>query len=185
MGLLEFASRLCAADPKAQAVGDLSRELERLEPRYFATLPGKVPLAGRNNNWQLPHAEAPDPERQLLAALFLLVRHGQAHQGQQTMGTLSDGATFGVSIDGVHDKSIDAIRASGVRTPHMELVSSTPPDIWIYLRPEWLYLDIRRAVEASRLLDREQLPFGYFDEEFKFDSAALRTSLTASGLVER
>ena len=65
-------------------------------------------MARDQAEWTLPNSG--DPAHELLGALFTLIRHGQAHQGQQTMATLSDGTAFNITLAGVADKTIDDIR---------------------------------------------------------------------------
>lgn len=180
MGLLEFTSRLCASDQ--QALDDFSEELAIVDARYFASLPAAGPRPGMRKGkveWTLPNAG--NPEQELLGALFTLVRHGQAHQGQQTMATLDDGGVFGISVSGVQDRTIADVRASPRSAWHLRVNSLHAGRTWIQLQPECLYLDIRAAAESARLLDRG-LDFEYLSQTYAFGTEALRDALAAAGL---
>jgi hypothetical protein len=125
MGVLEFVSRLCSSDATGGALLDLSAALKRIEPRYFTTLPGRCARPGfdrRNNafDWMLPFGSVADQGRELLWAMFDLVRHGQAHQGQQIMVQLRGGDTFGISLTGAsYGRTLRSgrLRAAARHTP--------------------------------------------------------------------
>lgn len=88
MILLEWASRLCKSDATGAALDALSIELEKIEPRYFIRLPGKVCVT---KDFTLPFRGL-DPSHQLLGALFDLVRNGHAHAYHQMIVRIPDGA---------------------------------------------------------------------------------------------
>src|SRR5687768_2036614 len=69
------------------------------EGRYFTPIPG---TCGLPREFELPSDPAQGPkDRQLLGALFDLVRNGHAHQYQQIVVDLTDGKYLAVSLDGV------------------------------------------------------------------------------------
>jgi len=181
MGLLEFASRLCSADTSGQALTDFSSELQKVEPRYFATLPTAGPRPGSKDGWTLPHAAASPPEEQLLGALFTLVRHGQAHQGQQTMAVLSDGSTFGVSLTGVLGRTLGEVKAGPRSKQHLRINALDSRATWITLSPDVLFLDVQTAMEQAKVLDRG-LVFRYLSLDLPFERETLRAALAAAGL---
>jgi hypothetical protein len=153
--------------------------------RYFARLPAAGPKPGRRDGWTLPHDTAFPPEEQLLGALFTLVRHGQAHQGQQTMALLSDGNVFGVSLDGVHRTKLSDVEAeiAGGDRPkmHLRVDAVGSGATWIIIKPEVLFLDVKAAVDRSGIVN-EGLSFDYLEQDFAFDTTSLRASLAAAGL---
>jgi hypothetical protein len=182
MGLLEFASRLCADDRSNQALTDFSAELAAVDGRYFARLPAPGPRPG----WKRTHAEwtlpnGGEPADELLGALFTLIRHGQAHQGQQTMATLSDGAGFNISLAGVGEQTIDDLRQAPCSTWHLRVNALDAVSTWIQIQPAILYLHLRTAIEGASLLSRG-LAFKYLTQDYKFDTNALRSALKAGGL---
>jgi hypothetical protein len=176
MGLLEFASRLCVSDGSGQALTDFSRELEMIEPRYFVQLPGPSRLP---KEFSLPTAGNLDC--QLLTLLFDLIRNGQAHQGQQIMGKLSDGFTIGVSLSGVGDRTIRELENAPRSKQHLRVDTGDARRTWINLSPGLLYLDVRRAIDGARLLDRG-LALKYLERSFDYDTQELREALAAGGL---
>jgi hypothetical protein len=186
MGLLEFASRLCSSDLAGTALADFSASLESAEPRYFTPLPGPCARPG-GSEWTLPHANAGNPESQLLWALFELVRHGQAHQGQQIMVALQDGATFGVSLTGVLNRTLADVSAAPRPRDHLTMaLGADGRSTWILVHPEMLFLDVDDAIAGANLLNRG-LSFPYLGARqarpgrFDFDHQQLRSSLSAGG----
>lgn len=183
MGLLEFASRLCADDGSGAALQAFSSELKKVEQRYFASLRARGARPGIHRGvvqWTLPNDG--DPESELLGLLFTLVRHGQAHQGQQTMATLTDGSTLGVSLSGVLEKTLAQTKAAPPSQWHLRVNSLDAANTWIQLSPDVLYLDFRLAIDNANLLGR-RLQFHYLTERLSFDAKALRKALTAGGLT--
>lgn len=88
---LEWVARLAGTDATGSALADYSAEPNRIEPRYFTQLPGSAP---KPKDFYLPSVSSANQERQLLWALYDLIRHGQAHQYQQIPVELSDGKDF-------------------------------------------------------------------------------------------
>ena len=75
---LELAARTASNDGGAFWLDRLASYLRDRDPRYFAELPGPVPLP-RADEFVLPGISSVPAERQLLAALFDTSRHGLAH----------------------------------------------------------------------------------------------------------
>src|SRR2546428_766643 len=118
MTLLEFAARLCKGDHSGAAVRDLSKELEKIEPKYFTPLPG--PCLGAGDEYELPSSVAAPRENQLLWALFNLIRHGQAHQYQQMAVKLTDGKHLLISLTGAeHGTVLDPAFPHGQSAQHL------------------------------------------------------------------
>jgi len=183
MGMLEFVSRLCSSDQSEEALRSLSTALERIEPRYFTPLPAPVARPGIYRGtveWTLPHAAGSNPEAQLLWALFSVVRHGQAHQGQQCMAELVDGSTFGVSISGA-ERGLTIESARARRDRHLTIQRRESAHVlWLNLRPDVFFVDLQNAIGDARLLTRG-LTFNYLERSFDFTSDDLWHALRSGG----
>jgi hypothetical protein len=191
MGVLEFAARWCSTDPTGRALDDFSAALKSIEPRYFTVLPGRCARPGfdhRNNafDWMLPFGSASHRGRELLWAMFDLVRHGQAHQGQQIMVELRDG-TFGISLTGAsYGRTLQSVVSVARPTTHLSLRIRQDGGLRLVVRPEMLFLDVKQAVGDARLLE-QGLTFPYLDRKatpggnYDFDIAGLRAALDAGG----
>jgi hypothetical protein len=105
---------------------------------------------------------------QSLWALFDVIRHGQAHQGQQCMVELNDGRTFGVSIHGAEaGRTIEAARRRRWDTNHLSVQRRDDQHVvWLFLRPELLFLDLEDAIAAAQLLQRG-LDFPYLERPLR------------------
>lgn len=147
--LLEVVSRLCASDSSGQAIGDMSAELHSREPRYFTPLPGVC--ITDSPEFKLPFF-GPNPSRQVLAVLFDLIRNGQSHQYQQIRVRLSDGADFQVSLTGAEAGSVLGVATD--RGRHLALSKEANGDLWLEVRTDILFTDIRDSIRAANLLGR-------------------------------
>lgn len=181
MVLLELACRLCQADGTGAALADFSAELKKRDPRYFWPLPGPVwaPAPRTRAAFSLPCITG-DPYGHLLAAIFNLIRNGQAHQYQQMRAVLASGENFWVGLTGaIEGLFLQKVLASGRPPNHLSL-SDDGVDLWLTVRPDVLFLDIRDAVRSARL-DQRGLSLKYLVEDrkktFIFDRSALKASL--------
>jgi hypothetical protein len=151
--LLELCCRIASSCPDAYA--HFSQRLGEEEPRYYSSLPFSVDLP---NKFKLPAGPGAPPERQLLAAIFDLLRHGQAHQYHQMVATLGDRKLFGIQLTGAEWHSKPPPYESLMRWPnqrpadHLALdVRAETGNIWLRVRPEVLFKDIERAARMSSL----------------------------------
>jgi hypothetical protein len=182
MVLLEWAARLAASDVSGVAISDFSSELNKIEPKYFTQLPGGAP---RPKDFQLPFVTPANSERQLLWALFDLIRHGQAHQYQQIPVELSDGKVFWIALSGAVS-GFELSTAHSRRNEHLGYKEDRSGNVWLLVRPDVIFLDLKTAVERSSLLGRG-LSFDYLRRggpgasNYQFDSSALKSVLTSSG----
>lgn len=150
MTLLEWVGRLCASDPSA--LQDFSSELCNIEPRYFTALPGSC---GTIRDFAFPACGSQPYDETLLFCMFDLIRNGQAHQYQQIVVRLQDNHDFAFEITGaqcglfIQDVSKDN-RPEG----HLTFNRDEKNDLWLKLRPETLFMDLKTAAVRSRLLDR-------------------------------
>lgn len=145
MVLLEVACRFCEDDPRN--LQRLKDELKGREPRYFTELPGRCP---DTTGFTLPATSRARERRELLHFMFDVIRNGLAHKFGQKALHLSDGrlqfaltgATPGVQL--VQNVGAPA-RAEHLST-HRE-----GPDLWIKVRTDVLFVDVREAVRAAQL----------------------------------
>jgi hypothetical protein len=189
LGLLEFASRLCSADPTGAALTDFTAALRRIEPRYFTSLPGACARPGFRNGqyeWMLPSSSA-QPERELLWAMFDMVRHGQAHQAQQIVVELQGGDTFGISLTGAsYGRTLDSVASAPRPAAHLSAGVGADGGLRLVVLPEMLFLDFNQAVNDARLFNRG-LNFPYLRRQatpggnYDFNVQAARAALTAAG----
>lgn len=176
MVLLEVACRVCESDSSGSSLRALSEELAKRDRRYFTTIPSSVPAPKK---FQLPHV-GPDPSRELLAALFDLVRNGQAHQYQQMRAKLTDGVEFGISITGAeHGASLSRTFAAGRPRDHLQL--SGKEDRWLKFRPDVFFIDLRDSVIAANLLDRRFEAKYLAGPVYEFSSRDLAQALLDGG----
>jgi hypothetical protein len=177
--LLEVASRLCASDASGMALSDFSSQLHGREPRYFTALPGAC--VSQSSEFTLPFL-GPDPSGQLIAALFDLIRNGQAHQYQQIRVRLNDGTDFQVSLTGAE---VGRILGSGTREGHLGQSRDSNGDLWLKVRTDTLFMDIRDSIRAANLLGRG-LTFAHLlrprrKAAYSFSGAELERALAAGG----
>lgn len=185
MGLLEFLCRIGMRVPP-MLFDRFCECLEEIEPRYFTSLPGRVPVP---RDFRLPsRPNRAGADRQLLSALFDLIRHGQAHQYQQIPVELTDGHHFGITLTGpAPDRSLHKITYRSVERPQGHLSFRVDPadNVWLMVRPEVLFLDFRIAADRSSLLsggdDPEYLERPHRSGDYHFDAEALTAALTVGG----
>jgi hypothetical protein len=160
MALLELACRACYSNKTA--LRDLSRELHLLEPRYFTVLPATFPGDDHRRGFRLPSWRA-YPNRQLLWALFDLIRNGQAHQYQQMLVRLQDGKIFGITLTGVErGRPLASARSASRVQRHLGYRTYPNGDLWMVVLPELLYLDLKDAITASRVFSRRPVQFRHW-----------------------
>src|SRR3984957_13459089 len=156
MSLREPSCRVASVDPTGAALADYGAALESIEPRYFSSLPGSVPAP---REFMLPsRANCAQPDRQLLWALFDLMRHGNAHLYQHIPVRLSHGTTFGVSLDGVErGRTLESMTTAERHEAHLALF----PDgrtTWLAVLPGALFVDLRDAARQANLFSRGFVP---------------------------
>ncbi|MFQ5695962.1 MAG: hypothetical protein ACE5HB_08230, partial [Terriglobia bacterium] len=181
MVLLEWAARLAATDTTGGALSAFSTELHRIEPRYFTTLPCDAPSP---NEFRLPSVTTANQERQLIWTLFDLVRHGQAHQYQQIPVELLDGNVFWIALSGAAS-GFQLATAQSRRKEHLGYKHDPSGNVWLLVRTDLIFLDLKNAVEQSNLLGR-RLSFRYLERprrssHYQCDSKALKAALSKAG----
>jgi hypothetical protein len=184
MTLLEFASRLCASDRGGAALRDLSEELYRIEPKYFTVLPG---ACYKPKDFDLPSTTS-TPEHELIWAMFDMIRNGQAHQYQQIIVRLTNNTSFAIALSGARFgfHLDEQLRPS----EHLSYRSDGQGGLLLLVYPEVLFLDLKRAVAASGILNRG-LSFDYLARpqgkkrrSYQFSSADLESTLASAGHPE-
>ncbi len=186
--LLEVACRLCKPDTSGKALQDFSNELAKRDARYFTPLPGACwnprGTPKKPAEFTLPSQSA-TPAYELIAALFDLIRNGQAHQYQQIRVELTDGRDFQFSLTGAeHQLYLHRSFAGGRPVEHLAAQVDEHGDIWVTVRTDILFLDIRDSLRAAKLLDRK-LSLEYLGRAgghfYKFDAGALERCLKNGG----
>jgi hypothetical protein len=186
MILLEVACRLCQSDASGAALREFSLALVARDGRYFAALPGSCCRPGE---FRLPTL-VEEPGAELIAALFDLIRNGQAHQYQQIRATLTDGREFQVSLSGADFcRTLARVAAAGRPVDHLAAQIEPNRDIWLRVRPEVLFMDIRDAVREASLCDRG-LTLEYLRRPgpkglYAFSGDALERALKDGGLLPK
>ena len=177
MVLLELACRVCTVDQTGSTLARLSSELYRRESRYFAVLPGKVPLP---KAFRLPSV-GDVPGRELLAAIFDLVRHGHVHQYEQMRAKLADGSEFGISVAGAEPGLLlTTTLANGRPVGHLQSVSGA--DVWLRFRPDVFFLDVRDSIYGAGLALGGGGLRRLIEPAYPFSREALRQALSQAGI---
>ncbi len=186
MTLLEVVCRLCKSDQTGSALKAFSSELESRDSRYFTRLPGPcwAPSRRTRKAFDLP-SHGPDPDNQLIAAIFNLIRNGQAHQYQQTRAVLSDGKHFRFALTGAdYGLSLSHSLTSGRPPDHLQASIDASGDLWIKIRTDILFLDLRNAAMAANIKGRG-LQMAFLTEDrnktFNFDVGTAHSALVAGG----
>jgi len=191
MNLLEFAARLCSGDVTGKALTAFSRELKKIEPKYFTALPSPCPAP---SDFILPHDGNADGNL-LLWALFDLMRHGLAHQYQQIIATLTDGKRFYIQLTGAEiGRSLSTVRRKQRPDVHLAYFVDSDGDIGLKVLPDILFIDFEKAIKKSGLL-ASQISFNHLSRPrthsrfrsgasgpyYNFNSASLQRSLASAG----
>jgi len=162
MVLLEVASHICMGSPNADR---FSLALSKRNPGYFTKLPWRC---RKPKGLTLPY-RGTEPQRQLLHILFDLVRNGQAHQYQQIVVTIENGQHFSVTLTGAdYGRSLDSVLKDTRPPDHLRADIDEHRDVWMTVRPDVLYLDIREAV---RVADLRSCPFTHIDDKLEHCSS--------------
>lgn len=187
MTLLEVACRLCQSDGSGQALKKFAAELACRDTRYFTKLPGSCWIPSNPPEFWLP-GQGSNPELELMAALFDLIRNGQAHQYQQIRVRLVDGKDFQFALTGAgHGLFLAQSLATGRPTDHLQAHKETNGDLWVKIRTDILFIDIREAVRSANLLNGNltlsflSRPRSQKSPHYQFSSTDLESSLRSGG----
>ena len=174
---LEIACRLCMADNSRAAIAEFSERLSERDPNYFRSLPRAC--GPKVRDFMLPSLRG-EPRRELIGLLFDLVRNGQAHQYQQITVALSDGGEFFVGLSGAApDRFLSTTFANGRPTEHLKAGVLPAGTLYLNVRTDVLWHDLKEAIRASRLLSRG-LGFNYLERTYELSTRELRDALGVS-----
>jgi hypothetical protein len=190
MVLLELACRICNPHQSGQPqngkiIKDFSNCLAHRDRRYFTELPGSCRIPNSRREFELP-SQGSNPSSELIAALFDLVRNGQAHQYQPIIAALSDGKHFSFNLTGAGRPSppLRDTFANGRPLDHLTAQQDASGDIWVKVRTDVLFIDIREAIEVAGVrslapsfvhLNRGKAP------HYQFSSQDLESKLRSGG----
>jgi hypothetical protein len=186
VGLLEAACRLCKADSSGDALAAFAIALEKRDRRYFTRLPGAcwAPNQRTRQAFDLP-SRGLDPDNQAIAALFNLIRNGQSHQYQQMGAVCSDSHQFRISLTGAqHGALLRTTFEHGRPTQHLSVSRDAAGNVWMVVRPDVLFLDLRDSIREANLLGRG-LVFPFMSEDrlatFNFSASDAESALRNNG----
>ena len=184
MILLELGCRLCFSD-QSGALQDFSSQLAARDVRYFTPLPGSC--CSSSSQFQLPNQGA-NPENELIAVLFDLIRNGQAHQYQQIRVRLTDGIDFQVSLTGAGTGLfLSRVFARGRPADHLRFLKDNKGDLGVRVRTDILFLDIRDSIRDANLLGRGltlqylERPRSSGSSQYQFSGTDLEAALVNNG----
>jgi hypothetical protein len=158
-GYLELAARTASTGHDDYWLSRFGGYLADRDPRYFAPLPGAVPLP-RPDEFTLPAVPTVPAERQLLAALYDMSRHGLAHIYQQTPVDLADGKQWQITFTGVTPGELPR-DAGGNNRRYRHLSYTIGPvegRVYLVLRPEVLLADLEFAARAAAIFSQYNVP---------------------------
>lgn len=157
------------------------------DPRYFTELPAVVPVSA-DPAIRMPKLPAgPEPERQLLAAIFDLGRHGLGHIYQQIPVTLADAGRWTLTFTGVEPgQTFEDAGTPQRRKTHLG-VAVDDGTMRLFVCPDVLMSDLIWAARLSAIFSQHltlsylQRPRSQTGGDYEFDSAALLGALDAGG----
>jgi hypothetical protein len=169
MVLLELACRACSTDKTNAALTEFGAALNATDPRYFWRLPGTFKTV---KGVELPTVAGVPANEHVLGGIFDLIRNGQAHQYQQIPALLADGVSFGVTLTGaVYGLTLVESGKPGRQGDHLFEEFDSSGNLWLKVRPDVLFRDLRGAVETARLTARG-LTLDYFKRDSVFKTAS-------------
>jgi hypothetical protein len=154
-------------------------------------------------DFRLPFRSS-NPRSQLIWCLYDLVRHGLAHQYQQTIVELKDSVTpkltFGIELTGA-EPNLTLDKAAAKRPPKHLGTKLEGKDLWMHVRTDRLFVDIGKALSDSGILSITTLNFPHMSRPktrggsahdfrtdksggtrfYDFDLAALRAAVDGAG----
>jgi hypothetical protein len=158
-GYLELAARTASTSHGDFWLSRFAGYLADRDPRYFAPLPGAVPLP-RRDEFTLPALSAVPADRQLLAALYDTSRHGLAHIYQQTPVDLADGKQWQVTFTGVTPGELwEDAGGHDRRERHLSyMIGPVEGRVYLVIRPDVLLADVEFAARAAAIFSQYNVP---------------------------
>src|SRR5579862_2194588 len=181
--LLEWSCRLRSSDPNA--LRDFSIELNKIESKYFTQLDDAVKPA----NFGFPGI-GPDPLKNLLSALWDLIRNGNAHEYQDSIVTLTDGKKLALGLQGVkHRWPLAMVASNRSSLDHLSYRFDRDGDLIVIVHPGALFLDICEAIRQANLLARglrikHMTRPDRSGSSYQFDLSQLERALQNGGLLK-
>ena len=115
----------------------------------------------------------------LLPLFFDLIRHGVAHEYQQIIADLLYGNYFFIRLSGAdYTKTLES--AGGMNRDHHLDCFLQQGNIRKQLHPNILYLDFKKTIDDSNLLDRG-LAVKHLERCYNFDAKKLESNLKKGG----
>jgi hypothetical protein len=175
--LLEWVCRLCAKAPKA--LHDFAAELQKIEPKYFTELDDRC----QQPTFALPSI-GPDPLKSLLAAVWDLIRNGQAHQYQDLIVALTGGKQWALGIKGVkYGWPLSEVAAKKSSLQHLSYRIDSDGDLMLIIYPGAFFLDLCDAANNAHLFSHG-LTIGPFPRSRSENLAQLELALNRGGHVK-
>lgn len=152
---LELAAR--TASRQDTCLVSFAQFLAERDERYFSRLPASVPLPAE---FRLPALPGVPPDRQLLAAMFDMSRHGLAHLYQQTPVDLTDGKQWITTFTGVAPGRVMA-QAGSVERRAGHLAYRLGPNsgrVHLLVHPDVLLADLVWAARLAAIFSQYLAP---------------------------
>lgn len=158
-GYLELAARTASTSNGEFWLGRFAEYLADRDPRYFALLPGAVPVP-RADDFALPTLPTVPAERQLLSALYDMSRHGLAHIYQQTPVDLADGKQWQISFTGVMPGKLwEHAGCRDRRYGHLSYrIGPVEGRVYLVICPDVLMADLEFAARAAAIFSQHNRP---------------------------
>jgi hypothetical protein len=180
---LEWIGRLCANDSIARQ--GFASELQTIDPRYFAELPDRCPAPSQD--FTFPGLPGKDELKSMLAALWDLIRNGQAHEYHDIIVGLTCGKRWVLMIKGVLPTlTLAEVDRQRPNLRHLDYQIAPDGDLLLGVHPGVMFLDICAAVDRASLL-RRGLTITHLERPrkpttYQYDLSRLDAALAANGL---
>jgi hypothetical protein len=154
---LELAAR--TASRSSDRLTRFAQYLADRDRRYFTELPSDVPIP-RSSEFRLPSLPSVPPDRQLLAGLFDISRHGLAHIYQQTPVDLIDGKQWMTTFTGAGPGLLMQDAGSPQRrSQHLSYrVGPVEGRVYLIVCPDVLLADLHWAARLAPIFSQYLAP---------------------------
>lgn len=156
---LELASRTASNWDSSAYLDAFAGFLRDRDRRYFTEMPAEVPLP-HADEFRLPAIAGPAPDRQLLAAIFDISRHGLAHLYQQTPVDLPDGRQWITTFTGVEPEQWMKDAGSPERREvHLGYrIGPREGRVYLVVCPDVLMADLEWAARLAAIFTQSATP---------------------------
>jgi hypothetical protein len=119
-----------------------------------------------------------------VSVLYDLIRNGHAHRYEQQSVRMSDKRWFSIALSGVdqeHRLGGDWAPGSG-NADHLTFQETDDDDIWLWVLPDYLFLDFECAAQRARVFDRGLMaePLHREGRSYNFSSGRLARGIEDS-----